>query len=217
MKAWLLAGAMTALATSAIADPGPQFRVDYSNPGIAPSNWTLTIYPNGSGHFHSERGKAPEADPPAMEAPNVDRDIRLSAEFADHVFEEAQSRAPHDKECESHLKVAFQGWKKLTFSRPGGGWSCEFNYSRDKQIQALGDSMVAVAGTILEGARLESLLQHDRLGLDQELEFVSDGLGDGRLMQICAISDILERLANDEEVMDRVRKRARILLAKAEK
>ena len=73
---------------------------------------------------------------------------------------------------------------------------------------------MGVSETIREGARLELLLQHDRLGLDQETEFMVDAVKDGRLRQIGVIRDILERLADDPEVMDRVRKRARVLLAR---
>jgi hypothetical protein len=114
------------------------------------------------------------------------------------------------------MKVAFQGWKKLSYSGPDGEGGCAFNYSKDKEIQALGDSLVAVAGAILEGARLETLLQHDRLGLDQEMEYLVEATGDGRVQQICTIRGILERLADDPEVMERVRKRARVLLARGE-
>jgi hypothetical protein len=42
-----------------------------------------------------------------------------------------------------------------------------------------------------------------------------EAAGDGRAQQICTIRGILERLAGDPEVMDRVRKRARALLARA--
>jgi hypothetical protein len=73
-----------------------------------------------------------------------------------------------------------------------------------------------VATTILEGARLEMLLQHDRLGLDSEMEYMTEALADRRVQQICAIRGILERLAEDQDVMERVRKRARLLLANAE-
>jgi hypothetical protein len=114
------------------------------------------------------------------------------------------------------MKVAFQGSKKLSYAGPEGQGSCEFNYSRDKEIQALGESLMSVAATILEGARLEKLLLHDRLGLDRETEYLIDASGDGRVQQICAIRGILERLAEDPSVMERVRKRARILLAKPE-
>jgi hypothetical protein len=140
----------------------------------------------------------------------------VSASFAERVFQTARNQKWFSEECESHMKVAFQGWKKLSYSGPGGQGSCEFNYSREKEIQELGDSLVAVAATILEGAKLETLLLHDRLGLDKEMEYLIDASGDGRVQQIGAIRGILERLAEDPGVMERVRKRATALLRKAE-
>jgi hypothetical protein len=192
------------------------FQVDYSNPGLSPSHWTMTIRPDGSGHFRSERGSLP-ASGEELEAPNVDRDIKVSPEFAGRVFESARRHSSFNYGCESHMKVAFQGWKKLSYSGPEGSGSCQFNYSKDKDIQDLGDSLVAVAETIVEGSRLESLLQHDRLGLDREMEFITEAAKDGRVQQINAIQGILERLANDPGVLERVRKRARVLLAKNER
>ena len=145
--------------------------------------------------------------------PAVDRDIQVSARFAERVFDAAQRHNWFSEPCESHLKVAFQGWKMLSYSGPQGSGSCTFNYSRDKEIEGLGDSLEAVAETILEGARLEMLLQHDRLGLDAEMEFLTDAVANGRAQQICAIREILERLAQDDGVLERVRKRAGALLA----
>jgi hypothetical protein len=226
-------GVWLALAWAALAMPvrgeggaaaGPVFQVDYSNPGLSPPHWVLTLYPDGSGHFKSEQGRvaggaaqgAGQGVWQGIEAPNVDRDVRVSAEFAERVFETARQQKFFSAGCESHMKVAFQGWKKLSYSGADGAGGCEFNYSKDKEIQALGDSLVAVASAILEGARLENLLQHDRLGLDQEMEYLVEAAGDGRVQQICTIRGILERLAEDPEVMERVRKRARTLLARGE-
>ncbi len=188
---------------------------DFTNPGTSPSHWTLTIHRDGSAHFRSERGDPPPSATAEMETPNVDRDVQLSEDFAMRAFQTAQEHHWFDEQCDSHLKVAFQGWKKLSYSGPEGDGACTFNYSKDKDIQALGDQLIGVAETILEGARLESLLQHDRLGLDRETEFLMDAAKDGRIRQICAIRDILERLEDDPEVLDRVRKRARVLLAHA--
>lgn len=197
------------------AGPQPVFVADFSNPATAPSHWTLTLHPDGSGHFSSERGQAPPPDNEDMDAPNVDRDVTLGKGFTQQVFETARQHHWFNEHCDSRVKVAFQGWKKLSYNGPEGQGSCTFNYSQDKDIQALGDSLVGVAETLREGARLELLLQHDRLGLDREMEYLTDAAKDGRLRQICAIREILERLANDDQVLDRVRKRARILLAQA--
>jgi hypothetical protein len=217
MRAILLALAVGLCALPAHSEAGPVFEVDFSNPGLIPSHWTLTLHPDGSGHFRSQWGSAPAKPLQEMDAPSVDRDIHLSPEFAQRVFHVARQHKWSSAECESHLKVAFQGWKKLSYSGPEGQGICEFNFSKDKDMQALGDSLVAVAGTIQEGARLEMLLAHDRLGLDREMEYLQDAASDGRIQQVCVIKGILERLAEDDGVMERVRKRARMLLAKAEK
>jgi hypothetical protein len=77
----------------------------------------------------------------------------------------------------------------------------------------LGDALLAVSETLREGARLEMLLLHDRLGLDQEMEVLTQAARDGRAQQIGVIREVLERVAADEAVLDRVRKQARLLLA----
>jgi hypothetical protein len=200
------------------AGAGPVIEVDFTNPGLSPSHWILTLNPDGTGHFWSENPKMEQAaakgQPPP--APVVDRDIRVSAEFAQHVFDVARHHSFFAEECESHLKVAFQGWKKLTYRGPDGQGSCAFNYAKDKQMEGLGESVVAVAETIVEGSRLDWLLRYDPLGLDQEMQYVVDGAGDGRLQEFGTIRGILEKLAQDNGVLDRVRKRARTLLARAQ-
>jgi hypothetical protein len=215
MKPVVLALAIAAFAMPVQGEDASLFRIDFSNPGLTPSQWTLEFHPDGSGHFHSVRGNAAPQDFKVLEPPNIDRDIQVSAKFAEHAFQVAHRHRLFNSGCESHLKVAFQGTKKLTYTGPEGEGSCEFNYSRDAEIQSLGDSLVAVATTIIEGARLEALLQHDPLGLDQEIQNVQEAAGDGRAQQICSIRDILERLSEDPAVMERVRKRAKALLARA--
>ncbi len=173
---WLaLAALALAVHVHAASAADPVIQVDFSNPGLSPPQWTLTLRSDGSGHFRSQMGKTPDNGWKEMETPAVDRDIQVSAQFAGRVFDAAQRHTWFNEPCESHLKVAFEGWKTLTYTGPKAHGSCTFNYSRDKEIETLGDSLVAVAETILEGARLELLLQHDRLGLDQEMEFLDRG------------------------------------------
>ncbi len=214
MKLAGLVFAAIALAARAPAAPAqdPVIQVDFSDPRLSPAQWTLILHPDGSGHFRSQMGNLPDGDQ-EMNLPSIDRDVRLNARFAGRVFDAAERHHWFNEACESHLKVAFQGWKTLAYTGPQGHGSCTFNYSKDKEIQSLGESLGAVAETILEGGRLEMLLEHDRLGLDQEMEYLTEAVDDGRAQQICTIRDILERLAGDDEVLERVRKRARMLLA----
>jgi len=225
----LLAGCAAALAWSLCVLPlpaqvapagDPVVKVEYTNSNLVPAYWMLLLHSDGSSHFHSARGNDPSPNhhasgSPIIAAPDLDRDVQLSAQFTSRVFLLARS-GKWARDCESHRKVAFQGWKKLSYSGPEGQGACEFNYSDDKETQAVGEALVAAANTIIEGARLEMLLQHDRLGLDQELEYLTEAQHDGRLQQFGAIRAILSRLADDPAVMDRVRKRAKSLLEKAE-
>jgi hypothetical protein len=209
---WLVAACV--VTAYARAESSSTFEAEFSNPGLVPAQWTLEFRPDGTGHFKTERGSAPGQ--PGIEARDVDRDIQLSAEFAAHVFEVAERRKLFKGGCESHLKVAFQGTKKLTYTGPAGQGTCEFNYAKDPEIQALGDSLVSVATTLIEGARLQALLLHDRLGLDKETQVLVESAADGRAKQICSIRDILERLAEDPAVLERVKRRARMLLGSRE-
>ncbi len=204
--------ALVALAVSAKGESEPQVQVEYSNPGLVPAHWKLDIHPDGRAHFRSERGNAERAEGLGVEPPDVDRDLKLSGSFADRVFQVAHRKKFFGVECESHLKVAFQGNRKLSYAGPDGQGSCQFNYSKDSQIEELSDDLISVANTLIEGARLQSLLQHDKLGLDKATELLTESAHDGRAQQFGAIRDILERLADDDSVMERVRRRARALL-----
>ena len=219
MRAVWAALAVTALAVSGWTQSAPPasavFRADFSNPATSPSRWTLALHPDGRGHFRSVMGPDP-ASAEEMVVPDVDRDIQVSTGFAERVFQIAQRHKYFNAPCDSGLKVAFQGWKTFSYSGPDGNGSCRFNYSKDKQIQDLEYSLEAVVQTILEGERLKMYLEHDRLGLDQEMGFLLDAAKDGRAQQICTIRSILKRLADDPDVMERVRKGARDLLARAD-
>ena len=91
---------------------------DFTNPAANPSHWILTLHKDGSGHFSSERGNPPATEAQQSDVPNVDRDVQVSAEFADHVFQTARQHRWFNQQCDSRLKVAFQGWKKLSYAGP---------------------------------------------------------------------------------------------------
>jgi hypothetical protein len=212
MKALCIAALAIAIASPAHADSNSIVKVEFSNPGLYPAQWTLELHPDGKGHFHAEGGVKPEGDATPAK---IDRDVTLNEDFTGRVFQTVHDPHVLHGKCESHLKVAFQGTKKITYSGPDAEGGCEFNYSTNKQIEDLGDSLVAVGSTLIEGARLELLYQHDPLGLDKAIQYIVEASDDGRLQQICAIRGILERLEDDPRVLDRVRKRARLLLAHA--
>lgn len=215
MKRPSLALALALFCLPALAQSDPTVTVDFSNPGLVPPRWTLVLHSDGHAHFHSERG---EITPNLMQtiAPvAIDRDVTLTADYTSHVFDVVRRHRLMNEDCESHLKVAFQGTKRIAYSGPEGFGACQFNYAKNKEIQSLGESFVAVSGTIIEGARLELLLQHDPLGLDREMQFLKEAVQDGRLQQMSVIQGILTKLEDDPGVMERVRRSARLLLAES--
>jgi hypothetical protein len=215
MRLLVLACVLGAFCFAATAQSDPVLKVDFSNPELSPAKWSLVLHPDGSAHFHTDPGAMTAKQLGTIEPGMIDRDVFLSKDFTGRMFDTVRHHKLLADGCESHLKVAFQGWKKITYSGPDGNGSCEFNYSKNRDIQSLGESLVAVASTIIEGARLELLMQHDPLGLDKEMDFLKEASQDGRLQQMCAIQGILTRLEDDPAVMERVRKRARSLLAES--
>jgi hypothetical protein len=191
-------------------------QMEFTHPSLIPAHWTLSLHRDGSGYFRSQRGDAPADKKRMLAAVDVDRQVQLSARFSTAIFAAARRHNFFQQNCESHSKVAFQGTKKLSYSGPDGQGSCTFNYSSDKEIQDLAESLQGVAETILAGARLELLLHHDRLGLDAELEALECAAKENQAQQLGAIREILQRLSEDPELMERVRKRAKALLARVE-
>lgn len=215
MKSLWLPLLAVSLVVAAPAQQDAKVQVEFSNPALYPSDWTLVLHPDGTGHFHAEGGTRPTDYPDTMFPGKVDRDVRLSSEYTTRIFQTVRQDKILKNKCESHLKVAFQGTKKIHYSGPDAEGGCEFNYSTNKQIQELGESLIAVGQTLIEGARLEILYQHDPLGLDKAIQYVVEATGDGRMQEISTIRNILKRLEEDPRVLDRVRKQARMLLARS--
>jgi len=191
------------------------FEIEFTNARMFPAHWLLKLNPDGSGRFDADGGEAIGQEKDQIVAGDVHRPIQLSPEFTARVFSTARQRKLFAMQCESHAKVAFQGTKRLSYSGPEGSGACEYNYAKDREIQSLGDSLLAVENTLMYAARLEKLLQHDRLGLDREMESLASSAHDGNAIEIGAIRETLTRIADDEQVLERARKKARLLLTQA--
>jgi len=190
-------------------------QVEFTNSRLTPSHWKLALNPDGSGQFDADGGQPTAADQNQLLVKEVHRPIQLSPEFTGEVFSVARDRKLFNFPCESHMKVAFQGTKRFSYSGPEGSGACEFNYSKDKRIQQLSDSFMAVENTLIIGARLEKLLQHDRLGIDREMENLATSAHDHSSIELGTIRETLTTIATDEQVLERARRKARLLLEQA--
>lgn len=188
-----------------------QFTFKYNNPRLSPASYTLVVHEDGEGHFHSEPGTVTDYN--QIQLPALDRDVKLSSALTSQIFSTARQQHFFAISCEDGKgKIAFQGTKTLLYEGRDGHGSCEFNWSKTIPIQKLAEQLIAVANTLTIGNRLESEHEHDRLGLDAELESLSRQLGNGQAAEISNISKTLEAIVNDEAVMARARRRAKALL-----
>jgi uncharacterized protein YcbK (DUF882 family) len=118
--------------------------------------------------------------------------------------------------CDDGAKnIAFQGTKTLQYEGPEGQGSCTYNWSKSPQLDKLTDQFEAIAATLDEGSKLERQYEHGRLSLDAELETLDQMVRDGRALELENIAPILQTLAGDEAVLQRVQRRSRALLAQA--
>jgi hypothetical protein len=99
MRALVLAALAIWLAPQAHGDPGSVVRVDFSNPGLDPSQWTLTVHPDGSGHFHAEGGKRPEYEKGVGFPASMDRDVTLSGDYTHRLFEVVRDKRVMEGKC----------------------------------------------------------------------------------------------------------------------
>lgn len=116
--------------------------------------------------------------------------------------------------CETHEKhIAQTGMKTLTVERGGAPAACTFNYSDDAKLMDTVAAFEAMAETIQIGDRLAREHRFDRLGLDAEMELLTNELAEGRALEPGNIAPVLEAIAQDERVIDRVRRKAQRLLS----
>jgi len=197
---------------------GPaQIRFTYENPQLQPARYVVTVGEDGTGHFRSEGGGPVSNDPQNMPADPQDRPIHISKALREAMFATARKNKLFAIGCDDGAKnIAFQGTKTLQYEGPEGQGSCTYNWSKNAQIDKLTDQFQAVVATLDEGSKLQRQYEHARLSLDTELEFLEQMVHDGRAIELENIAPILQALAGDEAVLQRVQRRARALLVAAQ-
>jgi hypothetical protein len=193
---------------------GAQIRFTYENAKLEPHKYVITVEEDGSGHFTSESTGA--ADGQNLGSEPQDRPIHISKELRTSMFAAAHKNKLFARNCEDGGKnIAFQGTKTLEYNGPDGKGSCTYNWSKNAQIDKLTSQFQAIATTVDEGGKLEKEYAHSRLSLDGEMETLEALVKDGRAIELENIAPILQKLAGDEAILQRVQRRARALLQAA--
>ncbi len=200
------------LAGPAFAQAPATVEFTFDNPALQPAHYTLLVHEDGTGHFHSEPGAAPV--PGALQPEPLDRDVIVNGPLRTQLFTVARKNKLFATQCDSgHKNLAFTGNKTLRYTGPEGQGSCTFNYAKNQQISEIADSLIAVATTLEEGRKLQLLLAHDKLGLNAEMDILTEQQAGGRALEIGNIAPVLQAVAADPEVLNHTRSSARALLA----
>ncbi len=193
------------------------FRLDH---GAAPlPSFVLTVHLDGATRYEVSYPAEPPRPNPysipmAPAAPTREIvDVMLTREHAVSLFRMVKAA----NGCGSKARhVANLGLKTITYTPAGGPPTiCTFNYSDDKNLQSLTDAVQGIAMTLDDGRAMTQELRYDHLALDREMELLVEQVKDGRAIDMEVIAPTLHAVADDPEVLERVRASASKLLAQA--
>lgn len=189
----------------------------FDQPELQPPHYTITISENGLGRFVSKAGPPPAdgSTDDVYPAP-MDREIRLDPALLADLFRYARAHQYFNEDCNKRGRLAFTGNKTMTYVGPDGRGSCGFIWAADAELQQLSDKLNAVAFTLEIGRRLDVEMHHYPLGLDAELASLETALQERQASDLPNIAPELQQIAADQDVMDRVRRRATALLSRCE-
>jgi hypothetical protein len=187
----------------------------FDRTGMPVPRFTLQIREDGSGRYQADQAEMP-ATATSMRgqaAQHIDRPINLTRGSVAKIFKSARAVNYFNIECESKAKnIANTGKKTLSYTGADGSGSCTYNYSENKTVDTLTNTMLGIAYTMDAGRKLEFLHRYDRLGLDAEMISLSQEAEAGRALELGTIAPTLAAIVDDTAVIQRVRLRAQKML-----
>lgn len=193
----------------------------FERPGLAVPRFRMVVREDGTGRYEADEvltgAQAGEAQSVAAgPSAHVEREIALTPATTAKILKTARSERYFQSACASKAKnIADTGVKMLSYEGRDGRGSCTYNYTENKGIAMLTELFQGVATTLDEGRKLEFKRRYDRLGLDAELDVLTQASESGRALELGTITPLLEKLASDTEMMQRVRLRSAKLLDRA--
>jgi len=209
-----LCGATLRAQRSSESETAAEVSFAFERTGLPVPRFTLAVDQNGRGTY-----KGDQAEPvvrSVLEQPETvafEQKFALSSQTTRRIFALAEELDHFNIACASKAKnAADTGAKTLTYAAPGTTHSCTYNYTENKNVSALTVLFQAIAETMDEGRALDHLHRYDRLGLDAELQSFSREVAEGHAVELGTIASTLRSIAEDADLMQRVRTQARALL-----
>ena len=198
-----------------IAPSGATLVYHLERPGGPVPIYTFTLREDGSGTYTATHPAAGDATAGASTGPNIEftAAYTLSPTTTARLFLDIRGTDHFRSRCESKAKnVANTGAKTIEYTGPDGHASCTFNYTENKAVAATSDTFAGIETTLEFGRELDHLHRYDRLGLDSEMTKFATAIKEKTALEAPAIAPILESIAQDNQVIERVRLQAGKLL-----
>ena len=174
--------------------------------------WELQCFklnPEGNGRFEFvQRG-----------ADLVTVKVRLSAEVADEFLKllAGTRYLAEGADYESNRTVANLGTKKLKLEGPGGSREAEFNFSSRQEVRRLVVFFDRLIAQELLMSDIDVALQFDRLAIPKKLEQIEKDLRRRRIVDPKRLVPILNRISDDDRLLNFARETAVRLKKEIEK
>ena len=218
----VLFGLAVVAAAQAIPACGDTLVFGMDHAGTVLVSYTLTVHEDGSAIYAaSYPPEMPKYSPYAatvatMPNTQVSTTITLTPATTKMFFERTHATNGFVSGCESHVKnIAKTGSKTLTYTSPSQTASCTWNYTEDKNVIVMANAFEGIALTLDEGRKLQQKSRYDRLALDPEVQYLFDSVKQGHAIELGTIAVTLREIANDAQVLERVRAKAVKLLAQS--
>lgn len=192
------------------AQPSVRFSFDWAQ-GYPWQKYTIDVQSDGKAHFDG----TPQTDGNYDTDP-YQQDFTMSVASRRKIFELAQKLNYFQGDYDSHLKhVAKTGTKTLQYEAQQVKGSTSFDYSKNVDVQELLRLFSGIATTIDYGRKLAFQYRFDKLGMEQRMKELEQLQSGGQVAELEIIAPILEKIANDYNMMNIARHSAQKLLRDA--
>jgi len=187
--------------------PTIAFTCDF--PGSDPSHYGISVVSDGHASYVSDGKLAKDSEPDAP----FTQDFTLPAASVAHIFDLAKQAHYFDGKIDSGKKnIASTGEKTLTYKDAQRSATATYNYSPIPAVQELTSLFQNLSATLEFGRRIEFERRYQKLALDDELKHLEDMASRGEVAEMTVIAPILQKLVEDQSVINTVRARAQRLL-----
>ncbi|MGE5114029.1 MAG: hypothetical protein ACM3JB_24480 [Acidobacteriaceae bacterium] len=176
-----------------------------------PQFYRITVDENGQATYESQpraTGNQPGGEPYRLR-------FIMSQPMRTKIFDLAKALNDFRGNFETRNKVAQTGKKTLTYEQGATENKTTLNFSDNQQMNELITLFQKMSTTFEVAQKLDYEMRFDKLGLDRDLKNLVRLDKDNQLAELQVLSPTLERIANDEGVMNIARQKARQLLERS--